>query len=73
MIDLGKEKIEITCSDCNRKIMVTLEQVAKQQTITCSCGTKIELKDKNGSARKSIQDMNKAFSDLEKSLKNLGK
>lgn len=73
MIDIGKEKVEITCPECNRKIKVSLGQISRQQTITCPCGVKIELKDNNGSARKGIRDINKAFSDLEKTLKEIGK
>jgi hypothetical protein len=41
--------------------------------IRCTCGTVIKLNDKNGSVRKSVIDMNKAFSDLENTFKGLGR
>jgi len=73
MVDIGKQKVKIPCPNCDRKIEVSLDQVSMQQAVICSCGTKIELKDKNGSAKKGIHDINKAFSDLKKTLKKIGK
>jgi len=73
MIDIGKQTIEIDCHSCNRKLKATFKQAADEVKITCTCGQVIQLEDKNGTCKKAINDVNKAFKDLEKSLKSLGK
>ena len=74
MFDLNKQKIEIKCPVCESKLIVNLSQVASEETISCShCLGKINLKDSNKSAQKGIKDVNKAFSDLEKTLRGLSK
>ena len=73
MIDISKQEINLNCESCGRKITVSLKQVANQETITCFCGTKIKLQDSKGSSKKAIRDVNKAFKDLEKTLKSFGK
>ena len=74
MIDIGKQKIDIDCPNCRRKIQINLDQVARQQIVKCnSCSQDIQLQDSNGSAKKGVRDMNKAFKDLERTLKSFGK
>lgn len=72
MFDLSKEKMDVKC-DCGRKHIATLQDAINRKTIKCSCGTNIQLNDKNGSARKGVNDINKAFRDLENTFKKLGK
>jgi transcription elongation factor Elf1 len=74
MFDLSKEKIDFNCPECGRNNVVTLSQVANQATITCiGCRERINLKDNGGSARRTINDSNKAMRDLESAFKKLGK
>ena len=74
MFDISRQNIDFPCPQCSRKNSVTLAQVSRQATITCSgCRQNITLKDKNGSANKSIQDINSAMRDFENSLKKLGR
>lgn len=54
-------------------IKMSLRQVANEEVIICCCGTKKQLKVSNGSSKKGIHDINKAFKDMEKTLKSLGK
>lgn len=70
MIDISREKVDLNCPECNSGIKVTLRQVSSQSTVSCHrCGIDIRLNDHNGSARKTIQDINKAFNDLDKAFK----
>lgn len=67
MIDIGKKEIEIKCSKCGNDIVITLNQAANEDTIKCEkCNSNIKLTDVDGSARKSIDDLNDLldFSDL---------
>jgi predicted Zn finger-like uncharacterized protein len=74
MIDISKQKIEITCPNCKQQIAVALQQVAAEDTVECpSCNQQIALKDEGGSAKKSIQDINKSFKDLDNVFKKFGK
>jgi len=61
MFDLGKEKITIDCPTCNRKHTVLLQDVANGRTVRCTCNTNIKLQDKGGTARRSIDDLNRAI------------
>lgn len=72
MFDLSKEKIDVKCS-CGRKHVATLENAINRKVIRCSCGTNIQLSDNNGSVKKSVSDINKAFKDLENTFKRLGR
>ncbi len=73
MIDISKQTISISCPECKKPLKVSLKQVADQTTIKCSCSKEIQLVDSNGSAKKSIRDINGAFKDLENTIKNIGK
>lgn len=73
MIDISKQTVKLDCPECKRGITVSLKQVADEATVKCFCGQSIKLNDKEGSAKKSIRDINKSFTDLEKAFKKLGK
>jgi transcription elongation factor Elf1 len=74
MIEISKHKIDIKCPKCNNEIKITLGQVGKGETVICdSCHSSIKLVDNNNSTKQGINDINKAFSSLEKTLKSLGK
>ena len=73
MIDISKQSVKLDCPECKRSISVTIKQVADEVTIKCSCGQSIKLTDSNGSAKKSIRDINKSFKSLENTLKKFGK
>ena len=74
MFDLSQEKIDFNCPDCGRGNRVTLKQVADQATIICvGCRERIYLKDSGGSARKTINETNKAFKDLDSALKKFSR
>lgn len=72
-MDISKQTVELDCPECKKSITVTLQQVADEATIKCSCGQSIKLTDSNGSAKKSIRDINKSFKSLENTLKKFGK
>lgn len=72
MFDLSKEKIDVKC-ECGRKHIATLQDAINKKVIRCSCGTNIQLDDNNGSVKKGVTDMNKAFRDLENTFKNFGR
>ncbi|WP_407692702.1 MJ0042-type zinc finger domain-containing protein [Reichenbachiella carrageenanivorans] len=74
MIDIGKQKIDMKCPNCRRSIKISLDQVSRQQIVRCnSCSQDIQLQDSRGSAKKGVREMNKAFKDLERTLKSFGK
>jgi hypothetical protein len=73
MMDISKQAVKINCPECKRTVQVTLKQVADEALVRCSCGQEIRLKDNNGSAKKSIRDINKSFQGLEDAFKKLGR
>jgi len=73
MIDISKHKTDINCPQCKRSISISMKQIADEISISCTCGQKIQLKDSNGSAEKSIRDINKSFKELENTFKGLGR
>ena len=72
MIDISKQTVSINCPECKRSITVSLKQVADEVTVKCNCGQGIKLTDNNGSAKKSIRDLNKSFKDLENTFTRPG-
>lgn len=50
----------------------TLNDAIKRKIIKCSCGSNIQLQDGNGSVKKSVTDINKAFKDLDNTFRKLG-
>ena len=73
MIDISKQTVKVECPKCKRSISVTLKKISNEDIIKCICGQKIQLKDRNGTNKKAIKEMNKSFKDLEKTLKSFGK
>ena len=73
MINIGNKTIEVKCPKCQRNIMVTLDQVANESTVPCTCGAQIALKDNNGNAKKTVSNINKSLNDLQTTLRSLGK
>lgn len=74
MIDISKQKIDFKCPNCNKGLRISLAQVSREEVIICTqCKQEIKLKDSEGSTRKGIRDINKAFDDLEKTIKSFGK
>ncbi len=74
MFDLSKRSIEIKCPECKKTLTVNFRQVANEESITCSgCSRKIKLVDDKKSVQRGLRDINKAFSDFEKTLRSLGK
>jgi hypothetical protein len=73
MMDISKHKIDAACPACGQKNSITLAQVNREETITCRCGQRIQLKDSGGSSKKATQDINRAFKDLENTFKKFGR
>lgn len=73
MIDISKQTVKLNCPKCKKEISVSLKQVANEESVKCACGHGIQLKDNNGTNRKAINDINRSFKDLEKTIKNMGK
>ena len=71
MIDISRQNVELKC-ECGRKHSATFQDVINHKVIACSCGTKIQLQD-NGSVRKSVTDINKAFRGLDNAFKKFGR
>lgn len=72
MLDLGKQKITVKCT-CGKAHSAMLQDAINRKIVRCSCGSSLQLKDSKGSVRKGVNDINRAFKDLENTLKRLGK
>lgn len=65
MFDLSKQKIDIDCPSCSKKIKLTLEEVSEQATVICpSCSQSLKLHD-NGDSKYSILIIECQLSDEE--------
>jgi hypothetical protein len=73
MIDISKQTVNLKCPNCKRSITASLNQVADEETVKCTCGQEIQLIDNNHSSRAVIHDINKSFKDLENTLKKIGR
>jgi len=74
MFNIDNHEISFSCPECGQLIKVTLKQIAAQETVTCrACQKQVNLKDKSGSADKTIKDVNKAINEFKNSLSRLGK
>lgn len=72
MIDLNKTEIPFNCPACKFSLKVRLEQVSREETITCkNCKKEIQLKDKDGSTRNGVEGVNRSLRDLEKTIKSM--
>jgi DNA-directed RNA polymerase subunit RPC12/RpoP len=64
--------ISIHCLKCSAKNKATLAQVKRGETIQCAvCGTKIGLKDNDGSIEKQVIQLQEAVDLLEVALKKI--
>lgn len=71
--NLADTKIKANCPECKAVNMVTLEQVQRQESVSCvGCSKPIKLVDKDQSASKAISNVNNAFGDLRRALEDLG-
>jgi len=73
MIDISKQTVKIDCPKCNGSVSVTIQQVADEVLVKCSCGQGIRLQDSNGTSKKAIIELNETFKSLENTFKNFGK
>ena len=62
------QEFDIECPECQSKLRVSLEDVAKQRTVRCPQGHSIKLVDEGGGFRKA----EKSLSDLDKAIRKLG-
>ena len=73
-MDISQSKVDVPCPKCEANINVSLKQIEQQETVTCpSCNSKIDLVDKDGSAKKAVLDVNKGLKDLTDTIKKIGK
>jgi transposase-like protein len=73
MIDLRKQNEKANCPTCKRSVTVSLKQITDEVSVKCSCGQVIQLKDKNHSNKKAVNDINKALKDLQNTFKKFGR
>jgi Zn ribbon nucleic-acid-binding protein len=72
MIDLNYNWIDFDCPNCHYQDQFQLLDVKTESTIFCNnCKIAIQLIDSNASAHTSIENINKAFNDLENLFKKL--
>ncbi len=68
MESLENKEIEISCPECSNRFTIKLIQVAREEKVPCLiCSKKIQLKDKDGKVRKSLE----AFKKLGDSVKDI--
>lgn len=72
MFDIGTQSIEVRC-ECGRRHNATFNDVTNRRDIRCGCGVTIQLKDSDGSVRKSVSDINRSMKDFENALKRFGR
>jgi predicted RNA-binding Zn-ribbon protein involved in translation (DUF1610 family) len=72
-MDIRNTSVDMKCPKCGKPFKVKVRQIEKEETVNCSCGQEIEIKDDNGSMKKASKDINKSFKELEKTFKKLGK
>lgn len=57
-IDYSRHTLEVECSWCLQKTVVTFLQIANEETILCKCGKEIRLVDEDGSMKKLVEGRN---------------
>ena len=73
MLDFSKQIGKYECPKCNSIFEVSFQQIVDSITIKCNCGQNIIIKDSDGSVKRGIETINKAFNDLQKSIDNFNK
>jgi len=72
MIDLSETEVSLKCPKCSFPLKVKMKQISNEEKVICGkCKTEIQLKDKDGSTKKGIREVNNAFKELQKTLKNM--
>ena len=72
--DIGSTKLSCPCPNCKSKISITLGGAIAESSVKCTvCGKTIELTDKDGSVKQSVESVNKEIANLDKQLKKLAK
>jgi DNA-directed RNA polymerase subunit RPC12/RpoP len=56
MFDIRKMEIKMKCSTCGSMVKTTLEQVADEEKVKCTCGKEIQLIDFDGINKKIIEE-----------------
>lgn len=73
MVNVESWQISIHCLKCDAENKATLAQVKRGETIQCVvCGTKIGLKDSDGSIGKETWQVQEAVDSMELALKKIG-
>ena len=72
-IKVDSWEIPLECPKCKTKLKVSLAQIEREETVQCnSCGTKINLKDKDKSVLKGTENVQRSLDDLERTLRRMG-
>ncbi len=58
MFDYGKTTIKINCANCNFEHIITLRQIANEESKLCQCGELMLFQDNDGEFKKLIIRMN---------------
>lgn len=58
MYDHGKDTIQVNCGRCSLEHIITLNQIANEETKQCECGEFMIFKDEGGGFKKAIKEMN---------------
>ena len=73
-MDISQSKVDVPCPTCKANINVSLKQIEGQETVTCpACNSKVNLVDKDGSAKKTVRDVNRSLKSLTDTIKKFGK
>jgi DNA-directed RNA polymerase subunit RPC12/RpoP len=74
MFDISKTKLDLNCTDCRQPFSVTLGDVSLGKKVKCpKCGVTIVLQDADGSAAKSVRDVNAGFMKLDDAIKKINR
>lgn len=68
---LDKEEIEFPCENCSCKTKKTIAWLNTNNKFICACGTEIIIN--ADQLKTNVAKIEKAISDMERSLKNLGR
>jgi len=73
-LDLDNIEIGVKCPKCGFSNKVRLKQVRLAQVVICSgCHENIKLTDKDASTQRAIEEIEKSFEDLERTIKEINR
>lgn len=73
-LDLDNIEIGFKCPKCDFSNKVRLKQVRLGQVVICSgCHENIKLIDKDASTQKAIEEIQKSFEDLERTIEKINR